>query len=191
MTDEGIAMLKFNVNEDPESPGAQADLAGAYLDQGDRKTARSYYQKAMEIAAAENVAREAATPEDAAADGTADEEAEDSDEEEPFDTAPIEWAMEYINAFDHPVSVPADHLQKIAGDYDTRHFQFREGTLWYLRDGVSRTEYRELTPMSNDMYVMEGVVYFRMQFEYDDAGHPTKVVGMYDSGYRDESVRDK
>jgi hypothetical protein len=41
------------------------------------------------------------------------------------------------------------------------------------------------------MYVMEGVVYFRMQFEYDDAGRPTKVVGMYDSGYRDESIRNE
>ncbi len=43
--------------------------------------------------------------------------------------------------------------------------------------------------MSNDTYVMEGVVYFRMQFEYDDEGRPARIVGMYDSGYRDESLR--
>jgi CubicO group peptidase (beta-lactamase class C family) len=187
MTESGIAMLEFNVEEDPESPNAHADLARAYLDQGDRETARDYYEKTLEIAAAQDAAREAAAgavaaagdaaaPGDAAADGAADEDTDDdADEEEAFDTAPIEWAMEYINAFDHPVTVPADHLQKLAGDYDTRHFQSRDGALWYLRDGVSRTEYTKLTPMSNDTYVIR----------------PTKVVGMYDSGYRDESVRDE
>ena len=45
--------------------------------------------------------------------------------------------------------------------------------------------------MCEDTYVMEGVVYFRLEFEYDEAGRPTKVVGLYDSGHRDESIRDK
>jgi hypothetical protein len=168
-----------------------------YLNQGDRETARQYFEEALALAAEANAAREAAAGAVAAAgDAAAAEDAEgedaddDAEEDEPFDTAPIIWAMEYIKAFDEPVTVPADHLEKIAGDYGARHFQHRDGALWYLRDGVSRTEYNKLTPISKDVYVMEGVIYFRMQFEYDDAGNPTKVVGMYDSGYRDESVRD-
>ena len=187
MTEEGIAMLEFNVEEDPQSPGAHASLAGAYLDQGNRLTARRYYEKTLVLAEEEAAAREAAAVE-AVADGDADE---DSDEDEPFDTAPIEWAMEYIDAFDKPVAVPAEHLQKLAGNYDARHFEVRDGGLWYLRDGTSRTEFTKLTPMSEDMFVMEGVIYFRLQFEYDEQGRPTKVVGLYDSGYRDESMRDE
>jgi hypothetical protein len=63
--------------------------------------------------------------------------------------------------------------------------------LHYLRDGTARAEFTKLTPMSKDKYVMEGVVYFRLQFEYDETGRPTKVVGLYESGQRDESNRDK
>jgi hypothetical protein len=99
--------------------------------------------------------------------------------------------MEYIEALDDPVTVATDHLQKLAGDYDTRHFQLRDGALHYLRDGTARAEFTKLTPMSKDKYVMEGVVYFRLQFEYDETGRPTKVVGLYESGQRDESNRDK
>jgi CubicO group peptidase (beta-lactamase class C family) len=194
MTEEGIAILEFNVEEDPQSPGAHASLARAYLDQGDRETARRYYEKTLVLAEEEADAREAGADEaaDEAADGDSDGDSdEDSDEDEAFDTSPIEWAMEYIDAFDNPVAVPAEHLQKLAGDYDARHFELRDGGLWYLRDGTARTEFTKLTPMSDDMFVMEGVVYFRLQFEYDEQGRPTKVVGLYDSGYRDESMRDE
>jgi hypothetical protein len=30
-----------------------------------------------------------------------------------------------------------------------------------------------------------------MQFEFDDEGRPTKVVGIYETGYRDQSIRDR
>jgi CubicO group peptidase (beta-lactamase class C family) len=170
MTEEGIAILEFNVKEDPQSPGAQADLARAYLDQGDLERSRNTYEKALEVAETANA---------------------DATEEEAFDTAPIFWAIEYIEAFDRPVTIPKDHLQMLAGDYGARHFQLRDGALYYLRDGTSRTEFTKLTPMSKDMYIMEGVVYFRLQFEYDETGQPTKVVGLYDSGHRDESIRDQ
>ncbi len=187
MTDEGIALLEFNVKEDRQSPGAHADLARAYLDQGDRETARRYYEKALVIA--EKASAEAAAD---AVDGDTDEDSdEDSDDDEVFDTAPIEWAMDYIKAFDEPVTVPADHLQNLAGDYDTRHFQLREDGLYYIRGDAATKEFRKLTPMSRDMFLIEGLVYFRMQFEFDDEGRPTKVVGHYDNGYRDQSIRDQ
>ena len=94
--------------------------------------------------------------------------------------------MEYIEAFDNPVTVPAEHMEKLSGDYGPRHIEFRDGSLWYLRDGTSRTEFTKLTPISNDTYMMEGVIYFRMQFEYDDEGRSARIVGMYDNCYRDE-----
>ena len=42
MTDEGIALLEFNVESEPDSPGAHADMARAYLVHGDRQDARRY-----------------------------------------------------------------------------------------------------------------------------------------------------
>jgi CubicO group peptidase (beta-lactamase class C family) len=189
LTDEGIALLQFNVDQDPQSPKAAADLARAYLEHGDRETARRYYEKALVLAADATSAREAAGGD--GGEDAGENASEDAGEEEAFDTTLVAWAMDYIKALDEPVAVPAEHLQKLAGDYDTRHFQFRDGGLWYLRDNVSRTEYTKLTPMSPDMYFMEGLVYFRMRFEYDEEGRPTKVIGMYDNGYRDESIRDK
>ena len=169
-------MLEFNVGANPESPDVYANLAGAYLGQGDRERARKFFDEALAKVESKAVA---SVPDDNA-----------GDEEEPYDTARIEWAMEYIEAFDNPVTVPAEHMEKLAGDYGPRHIEFRDGSLWYLRDGTSRTEFTKLNPMSEDVYLMEGVVYFRMQFEYDEEGRPSRIVGMYDSGNRDESPRD-
>jgi CubicO group peptidase (beta-lactamase class C family) len=163
MTDAGIAMLEFNVKEDPESPGAHADLARAYLEQGDRDKARRYYDRALDVG-------------------------KDDDD---FDPATVEWAMAYMEALDQPVSIPAESLETLAGDYETRHFELREDGLYYLRGDASTQEFRKLTAMSRDMFLIEGLVYFRMQFEFDDEGRPTKVVGIYETGYRDQSIRDR
>jgi CubicO group peptidase (beta-lactamase class C family) len=170
MSEAGIAMLELAVKENPGSPAAYTNLARAYLDQGDMQEARTKYDKALDLAEADG---------------------ENAGDEEAFDTSPILWALEYIGAFENPVAVPVEHLETLAGDYGARHFELRNGALYYLRDGTARTEYTKLTPMSNDMYVMEGVVFFKLQFEYDDDGQPTKVIGLYDSGYRDESIRDR
>jgi CubicO group peptidase (beta-lactamase class C family) len=163
MSDRGIALLEFNVKDNPVSYGAHAGLARAYLEQGDRDKARGYYGKALEVAG--------------------------NDEE--FDSATVDWAMDYINALDNPAHPNSDFLQLLAGDYETRHFELRDGDLYYLRDGVESKEFRKLTPMTNDTFLIEGLIYFRLKFEFDKEGQPEKVVGLYEGGYRDESIRDK
>jgi len=162
MEDTGIAMLEFNVKEEPDSPRVAADLARAYVEQGDRDKARRYYARALKA------------PKD-----------------DDFDPATVQWAIAYMNALDEPVSVPVEFLETLAGDYETRHFELRDDGLYYLRGDAATQEFRKLTAMSRDMFLIEGLVFFRLQFELDDKDRPTKVVGQYETGYRDQSMRDK
>jgi hypothetical protein len=38
---------------------------------------------------------------------------------------------------------------------------------------------------------VEGLTYFRLKFEFDEAGNPVKAVGLYEDGRRDETARGK
>ena len=89
------------------------------------------------------------------------------------------------------MNLPAEYLETLAGDYETRHFELRDDGLYYLRGDASTQEFRKLTAMSREMFLIEGLVYFRMRFEFDDEGRPTKVVGIYETGHRDQSIRSK
>jgi tetratricopeptide (TPR) repeat protein len=163
MVEAGIAMLEFNVNENPGSPGPHADLARVYLERGDRDTAKRCYRRALD----------AATDDDG------------------YNVTAIEWPMAYIDAIENPVDLPADYLATLAGEYETRRFELRDDGLYYARGDAATKEFRKLTAMSRDMFLIEGLVYFRMKFEFDGEGRPVKVVGMYESGYRDQSIRSK
>jgi len=97
--------------------------------------------------------------------------------------------MSYMKAIEEPVALPADSMQKLAGDYGARHIKFENGKLYYLRDGVTTKEYRELIPVSQDTFIIKELSYFRMRFELDASGMPTKIIGMYEGGQQDESLR--
>jgi hypothetical protein len=59
-----------------------------------------------------------------------------------------------------------------------------------LRDDVATKEYRrELIALSEDTFIIKELSYFRMRFEMDASGMPTKIIGMYEGGQQDESVR--
>ncbi|MCH5374391.1 MAG: hypothetical protein JJ992_10460, partial [Planctomycetes bacterium] len=75
-------------------------------------------------------------------------------------------------------------------DYGPRHITFDDGRLYYLRDNVEAKNRRELIPLSRDTFVMREIPYFRVRFELDESGRPTKIVGMYEGGAEDESPRD-
>jgi hypothetical protein len=58
--------------------------------------------------------------------------------------------------------------------------------LYYQRE--DRPRYR-LIPMGNDLFGLDGLDYFRVQFERDDSGRVVKIVGLYDNGHRDTHAR--
>jgi len=159
--DEIIAFCRFLVEKRPSSAAIHAELARAYLQKGDFANAKSYFAKAVELP-----------------------------DKEDFDSTSVDWAMSYMKAIEEPITLPADHMKKLAGDYGARHIKFENGKLFYLRDGVATKEYRELIPVSQDTFIIRELSYFRMRFEMDASGMPTKIIGMYEGGQTDESVRD-
>lgn len=159
--DEIIAVFKSVDGKVPPSAAADAALAGAYLGKGDLADAKACYLKAL------------ASP-----------------NKEDFDSTRVEWRMTFINALEGPVKLEADYLKSLAGNYGARHITFKDGKLYYLRDNVAAKDPRELIPMSKDAFVIRELPFFRLRFEIGQGGTPTKIIGMYEGGATDESLRD-
>ena len=159
--DEVIAFCRFLTEKRPSSAPIHAELARTYMQKGDFANAKSYYSKAMDLP-----------------------------DKEDFDSTAVDWAMSYMKALEEPVSLPADYMKKLAGDYGPRHIKFENGKLYYVRDNVATKDFRELIPLSADTFVIREISYFRMRFEMDASGMPKKIIGMYEGGGEDQSVRD-
>lgn len=160
--DEAIALYELNVKENPKSAKAISQLARAYLEKGDRDQARLYYQKALKV-----------------------------NKDEKFDTKSIDLAMAYIQALEEPKKLSKDYLKTLAGDYETRHVKLKNGSLYYLREGAANKDYRKLIAMSRDTFIVEGLIFFRLRFEFDQQDRATAIVGMYEGGNQDRTKRDK
>jgi CubicO group peptidase (beta-lactamase class C family) len=161
LTAETIALLEYNVREHPQSGSARLELARAYLEAGQRAPAKAELEKAREAI------------------------------EDKVEPGIINWNLEYLRALDNPARLGEDDLKKLAGDYGPRHVQFKDGRLLYRREGGTFPDFRPLVPMSKDTFVLEGLASFKMKFEFDGKGNAIKIVGLYDDGRRDESVRNK
>jgi hypothetical protein len=105
------------------------------------------------------------------------------------DKKAVDWAMGYIKAIESPVDLDDAYMQKIAGDYGPRHLEVVDGSLHYFREDADTSTPRPLLAQSKDTFVLEGLTYFKLRVVFDDDGNPTKLVGMYESGQKDESPR--
>ncbi|UCE22754.1 MAG: serine hydrolase [Candidatus Aminicenantes bacterium] len=156
---EAEAILKWIIDSDPKSDVAWTGLARLYLETGRHKESLEPLQKALEL-----------------------------DPENSSLKRSLPWIKEAIQAEEHPVLVSEAKLKKYAGDYGPRHVYFRQGKLYYQRDG--RKEY-ELLPLTQDTFALIGYGFFRLRFVLDKDRNVTKVVGIYIEGRTDESLRDK
>ncbi len=161
MMPQVIALLEANLKEHPESGSLLLSLAKAFLQAGDMKSARLSIEKSREA------------------------------KEEKVSPAGIDWSLENIKALEHPEKLEEENMKRIAGDYGGRHIQFRDGHLYYLREGGVYPDYRLLIPMSKDTFLLEGVLDFRLKIEFDETGNPIKAVGLSEDGSRDETLRNK
>jgi CubicO group peptidase (beta-lactamase class C family) len=157
--EEAVAVLKMDLEANPESLDAWSLLARFYMEQGKNDAALAASRKCLAIDPDNETARQG-----------------------------LAWLEATVQAEKKPVDVPPEVLRTYAGDYGPRHIRFREGSLWYQRDG--RDEYR-LVPMARDLFALEGYSPFRIRFVADDKGNVTKIEGIYLGGNRDESERDK
>jgi CubicO group peptidase (beta-lactamase class C family) len=161
MLPEALALLEFNLKEQPQSGRALADLGEAYIRLNDLKQAKIYLERAREA------------------------------KEEKPDAAATEWSLGYIKTLENPLKLDEAYLKTLAGDYEARHLQVKEGRLFYRRDGGTFSEYRPLTAESKDTFVLEGLATFRLKIEFDEKGNPVRLVGLYADGRQDQTVRNK
>ncbi len=160
MYPEAAAIYRCNADQYPKSGAALYSLARASVLTGDLAEAKKRYKASL------------SAPED------------------PAEQAAVDWAMDYIKAMEQPAEFDEDELQRMAGDYGPRHLVVNDGSLHYFREDADTTDPRPLLAVSRDTFVIEGVSYFKLQVVFDADGNPTKLVGIYESGQRDESPRD-
>jgi hypothetical protein len=98
----------------------------------------------------------------------------------------IDWAIVSLEAKTNPVSVDDATLAKYAGRYGPRTLTFEDGVLYYARDGRPRLR---TVPLTDHLFMLEGIDVFRLEVVTDDSGQPVKLVGHYDNGMQDESPR--
>jgi len=98
----------------------------------------------------------------------------------------LAWIITGQKAKLNPPQVAEKILKMYPGVYGERKVFLEKGVLYYQRTGP---KYR-LVPMTETLFAVEGLNYFRLEFVVMD-GKATSVVGLYDNGERDSSPRTK
>ena len=100
--------------------------------------------------------------------------------------AQYEWALAGLKAKANPAKVDEKTLQMYAGVYGERKITFENGSLYYQRIGPKY----KLIPMTQTLFVVEGLEYFRIEFVVKD-GQAVELIGLYDDGRTEPSKRTK
>ena len=96
------------------------------------------------------------------------------------------WLVESLTATLNDVEIDAALLKKYEGEYGDRKIYLEDGRLYYQRSGRQKFE---LTPMSENTFMLSEIDYFRLRFESDSSGNIMSVTGLYDDGNTDSSPR--
>jgi retinol-binding protein 3 len=100
----------------------------------------------------------------------------------------LEWNLKSLQAGLNPVVLPADSLAAYAGSYGPRNITVENGALCYQRQ--DRPKFK-LVPLGGDLFELDGVPGFRLQFVRDAQGSVTELVGQYEDGRTDSNTRSK
>jgi hypothetical protein len=110
------------------------------------------------------------------------EKAEDEDQK-----FQINWAVDGLKAKFNPLELDEKVLEQYVGVYGERTITLEHGELFYQRAGPKYI----LIPLKENLFRVEGLDYFRIEFVADEKGNVTELVGLYDEGYKDPSKRTK
>ncbi len=105
---------------------------------------------------------------------------------DPARRAEYGWILAGLKAKSEPARLDASTLKSYAGIFGERKVTFENGSLFYQRTGP---KYR-LVPMSGTLFALEGLDSFRIEFTVRD-GRAVELVGLYDDGRREPSLRTK
>ncbi len=98
----------------------------------------------------------------------------------------ISWVITGLEDKTNPKQVDVATLSHYAGAYGPRSVKFEDGRLKYRR---GENPWATLVPMSETLFRLEGLDYFRLEVVLDADGKPVALVGHYDNGTTDRSER--
>ena len=107
-------------------------------------------------------------------------------EEDAMKKRRLEWTLENLEIEENPVHLELETLKEYEGVYGPRTVFLKGGELMYKRGSQPG---HKLVPMGNDMFMLEGLPYFRLRFVRDESGRVTEAMGMYDNGVTDSTKR--
>lgn len=99
----------------------------------------------------------------------------------------LEWVLQDMQSRLDPTTLTRRELKAYVGSYGPRRIFLEGDALYYQR--ADRPQHR-LTPMGADLFRVGDLEYFRLEFERDEHGRITRVVGLYDNGRRDANERE-
>ncbi len=98
----------------------------------------------------------------------------------------FDWVVVGQKAKLNPPPVSDKTLRTYVGEYGERKITLENGVLFYQRTGPKR----RLIPLTETLFAVEGVDYFRVEFELKQ-GKAVELIGLYDNGDREPSPRTK
>ncbi len=108
--------------------------------------------------------------------------------DDPKRKASIEWLLAGVDMNAHPRTLGRDEMRQYVGTYGPRRIILEDGALYYQREGMPR---HRLRAGQKDVFLVEDIDYFRVQFSRDAKGRIEKLIGLYDDGTTDENPRTK
>lgn len=98
-----------------------------------------------------------------------------------------DWALNGLKATLNPVTINSETLQSYAGNYGPRTLTYKNGKLYYQRQGNAANE---MIPMSEDLFMFEDIPYFRLKM-IKEGNKVIAVEGQYDNGRTDRNEREE
>jgi hypothetical protein len=98
----------------------------------------------------------------------------------------LQWVLDYHSAVSSPPNMDSKQLMDYAGTYGPRVITLEDDRLYYQREGGVKYA---LFPMTEDMFVLEELQTFRIQFERDASGTIVAIRGIYWGGREDRTAK--
>ena len=100
--------------------------------------------------------------------------------------ADLEWTISGLEAQANPAPLSETEMAAYAGQYGPRRVWVEDGSLWYQRE--ERGKFL-LVPMGGGWFMLDGLDYFRIEFEQDNKEQATGLIGHYSNGRQDQNPR--
>ncbi|MEK6154492.1 S41 family peptidase [Flavobacteriaceae bacterium 3-367] len=97
-----------------------------------------------------------------------------------------DWHLPALRAKEQPISVAKKTLEAYVGKYGPRKITLENGKLFYQREEGPKYK---LNPMSDVLFSIEEIPYFRVHFLKSEAGKTQALQGIYENGRTDKHAK--